>query len=325
MKSASTFFASALGLLTVGRLFAQPAPQFTNTQRLANQEVRFSLSITTNTSYRVEVSSNLLDWQPIVTWRGQGMNQHTDSAAPYFETRYYRAQQLTTTTDLTGDHLSTTNGDIVIHPLYHASFLMSWNGKVIYSDPDDDGQYASRYTGMPKADLILITHSHGDHYSVSQINAVRGSNAVVVVPQSVYDRSDFAALRSMSIPLAYGATTNVAGIGIQAVIGTNGNHTLGVNNCYVLTLADKRIFISGDTGNTADIRALSNIDVAFVCMNQPFTMTTSEATNCVRAFGPRIVYPYHYRNQDGSTANAATFKQQLGTNTGIEVRLRSWY
>jgi L-ascorbate metabolism protein UlaG (beta-lactamase superfamily) len=83
--------------------------------------------------------------------------------------------------------------------------------------------------------------------------------------------------------------------------------------------------VSGDTGNTAEVRALQNIDVAFVCMNQPFTMTINEATNAVRAFRPKVVYPYHYRDQSGATTNAASFKQQLGTDSGIEVRLRKWY
>jgi hypothetical protein len=100
-----------VAVVSFDRTFAQPAPLFSNAQRLANQEVRFSLNVTTNTNYRVEVSTNLLDWQPVVTWRGVGVNQHTDSAAPYFETRYYRAQQLTTTNDLTGDQqLGTASG-----------------------------------------------------------------------------------------------------------------------------------------------------------------------------------------------------------------------
>jgi L-ascorbate metabolism protein UlaG (beta-lactamase superfamily) len=100
---------------------------------------------------------------------------------------------------------------------------------------------------------------------------------------------------------------------------------LGTGNGYVLTLGGKRIYLSGDTGDIADMHALQNIDVAFVCMNSPYTMLTTEATNAVRAFRPPVVYPYHYRNQDGTTGNAALFKQQLGSDLGIEVRLRKWY
>ena len=202
---------------------------------------------------------------------------------------------------------------------------MSWNGKIIYNDPDDDGQYAARYQGLPKADLILISHEHGDHYSVSQINAVRGPNAVIIVPAAVYNRGDFAALRSISKVLAYGATTNVMGIEITAVAGYNGNHAFGINNCYVLNIAGKRIFTSGDTGDTPEIRAVTNIDVAFVCMNRQFTTNWIGATNMIRSMRPKVVYAYHYREGNGSQTNANLFKQNLGQDLGIEARLRSWY
>ena len=115
------------------------------------------------------------------------------------------------------------------------------------------------------------------------------------------------------------------GIEVLAVPGYNGNHSSGVNNCYVLTLGGRRVFISGDTGNVSEIRALPDIDVAFLCMNLPFTMTVSDATNCIRTMRPKVVYPYHYRNQDLTTGNAATFKQWMAVDPAIEVRLRQWY
>jgi L-ascorbate metabolism protein UlaG (beta-lactamase superfamily) len=110
------------------------------------------------------------------------------------------------------------------------------------------------------------------------------------------------------------------------VYAFNSNHSpLGFGNGYVLTIADKRIYISGDTGDAPEIRALTNIDVAFLCMNIPFTMTAKDATNAVRAMRPKVVYPYHYRDQSNAITNAATFKKWLGTDLGIEVRLRAWY
>ncbi|HMP83776.1 MAG TPA: MBL fold metallo-hydrolase, partial [Verrucomicrobiota bacterium] len=239
----------------------------------------------------------------------------------YLGTRFYRAVELTGPNIMAGDILQTTNGDVVIQPRYHASFVMQWNGKMIYADPAPPATFA----GLPKADLILITHSHGDHYSASTINSVTNTGCRIIAPQTVYNAMT-AALRSNTVVLPYDAATNVMGINVLAVPGYNTpNHPYTNNNSYVLTLGGKRIFISGDTGDVPEIRALTDIDVAFLCMNVPFTMAAREATNCIRAMRPKVVYPYHYRDQSGTMTNAATFKQWLGTDLGIEVRLRNWY
>ena len=115
------------------------------------------------------------------------------------------------------------------------------------------------------------------------------------------------------------------GISIEGVPAYNSNHPLGTCNAYVLTIGGKRIFISGDTGDTPEMRALPNIDAAFLCMNIPFTMNITTAASVVRAFRPAIVFPYHCRNQDNSDADLNSFKQQVGTDLGIEVRNRTWY
>jgi L-ascorbate metabolism protein UlaG (beta-lactamase superfamily) len=314
------------GLLSPGSLHAQSL-QFTSVQRLTNQEVALTLTAPTGRAYRLESSTNAADWIGLATFPTNVTTslQHTDSAAPLLPTRYYRAQQLTGTSNLSGDHLTTTNGDVVIHPLYHASFLMSWDGKIIYSDPDDDPAYESRYAGMPKGDLILVTHEHGDHYSTAKLTALRATGGIIIVPQRIYNLAGFAAFRPNAIALPYGVSTNLMGLNVLAVPGYNTpNHPYTNNNSYVLTLGGKRIFISGDTGDVPEIRALTDIDVAFLCMNLPFTMDPGSATNVIRAMRPKVVYPYHYR-EGTSTANAATFKQWLGTDLGIEVRLRSWY
>jgi L-ascorbate metabolism protein UlaG (beta-lactamase superfamily) len=239
--------------------------------------------------------------------------------------RFYRAAQLTGTNILSGDHLATTDGDAIIHPLFHASFVVQWNGKVVYNDPDDDPAYLSTYQGLPKADLVLISHDHGDHMSSSQIDAVRGSSAVIIAPPYVFNNNLSVAQRAIAIALTNGASTNVVGMTVEAIPAYNPNHPPGRGNGYVLSLGGKRIYISGDTGNTTNMQALTDIDVAFICMNQSFTMNASAATNAVRAFRPRIVYPYHYRENGGAMTNAPLFKQWLGTDPGIEVRLRKWY
>ena len=105
----------------------------------------------------------------------------------------------------------------------------------------------------------------------------------------------------------------------------NANHPKGSGNGYLVTLGGKRLYVSGDTGDIAEMRALADIDVAFVCMNVPYTMTVAQAVSAVREFQPRIVYPYHYRNQGNALSDVDSFKRQVGTDLGIEVRLRKWY
>jgi len=309
-------------------LHAQQAPLFTGIQPLTNKEARLILSASTGRSYRIEATTNVTDWAGLFTFPTNVTTslQHTDSAAPYLPVRYYRAAQLTGSNIVSGDHLPTTNGDVILHPLFHASFVMQWNGKVIYNDPDDDPAYLPTYQGLPRADLVLVSHDHGDHMSSSQIDAVRGPNALIIAPPYVYNNNLSAAQRLSAIALTNGASTNVLNLTVEAVPAYNTpNHTPGRGNGYILTLGGKRIYISGDTGNTTNMQALANIDVAFICMNQSFTMNASAATNAVRAFRPKIVYPYHYRENGGAMTNAPLFKQWLGTDLGIEVRLRKWY
>ncbi len=314
-------FGLALYLLAADAgLAAQQAPQFTDL-RLTNREVLLKLSAPTGLNYRIDASTNLPSWNSLLTLQSTGVNQHLDSATPYLPSRFYRAEQLTNSSPLTGDHLVTTNGDVVIHPINHASFVMSWNGKMIYNDPVGA---ASLYAGIPRAHLVLISHGHSDHFLSTTLNSITGVNAVIIAPQAVYN-SMSTALRNLTTVMANGATTTVLGLGIEAVPAWNGNHALGTGNGYVLTMGGRRIYMAGDTGNIAEMRALPNIDVAFLCMNTPFTMTANDATNAVRAFRPKVVYPYHYRDQSGATTNASFFKQLLGTDLGIEVRLRKWY
>jgi len=327
MKMRCLCFSKGFSLLTivsatVASLHSQTL-QFTSVQRRTNQETALALAAPIGRAYRIESSSNATDWNGLVTF-ATNVNaslQYTDSAAPYLPTRYYRATQLVGTNLVAGDHLGTTNGDVIIQPRNHATFVLQWNGLMIYNDPVS----TATYPGLPKADLILVSHTHSDHFSTATIDAVRGPTARIIASQTVYS-SLTAAQKAIAIVLGYGQTTNVFGLTVEAVYAYNGNHTpLGFGNGYVLTIGGKRIYLSGDTGDAPEIRSLPDIDVAFVCINQPYTMTVNAATNCIRGMRPKVVYPYHYRDQSGSTANAATFKQWLGTDLGIEVRLRSWY
>lgn len=324
MKAGAHNLSALIGVLVTQAWFICPVEaqfRFSGIELLTNREVALALAAPTGSVYRIAATTDLLAWTPLVVVTGAvGSIQYTDSFAPYLEWRFYTAEQLGNTNILLGDCLSTTNGDVIIQPRSHATFVMSWNGKMIYNDPASGVSYA----GLQKADLILLGHTHSDHFSTVTIDAVRTSNTVIVASQSVYN-SLTAAQKALAIVLGYGASTNVLGLNVQAVPAYNSYHPFGDGNGYVLTIGDRRIYVSGDTGDVPEIRALTNVDVAFVCMNQPYTMTVTQATNVVRAIRPKVVYPYHYRDQSGATTNAAVFKQRLGTDLGIEVRLRKWY
>ena len=159
-----------------GALAAQEPPQLSGIQRLTNREMSLQLNSQTGLGYRIEVSTNLVRWDPLLTLLSAGLNQHTDSAAPYLSSRIYRAFQLSGTNFVTGDHLATDDGDTIIHPINHATLVMSWNGKMIYNDPVGA---ATIFQGLPRADLILVSHGHSDHFSISTLNAVTNANTVI--------------------------------------------------------------------------------------------------------------------------------------------------
>jgi len=320
------FFFVASAELWSSKAGGQETVQFTGIRLLTNREIGLTLNATNGINYRVDTSSNLAVWQGLVTLPRSTTTslQYTDSAAPFLSARLYRAQQVDGTNVFTGDHLVTTNGDVIMQPRYHASLVMNWNGLMIYCDPADP----ATFTGLAKADMLLVTHSHSDHFSTAMIDSVRTTNTVLIVPQDVYNQ-----LTAVQKPLArvmrYGDVTNVLGITIQAVpaynTGSSPFHPFNFGNGYVVTLGGKRIYLSGDTSYIPEMKQLTDIDVAYLCMNQPYTMTVSDATNAVTDFLPKVVYPYHYRDQSGNAANAANFKQRLSSALGIEVRLRKWY
>jgi L-ascorbate metabolism protein UlaG (beta-lactamase superfamily) len=285
--------------------------------------------------YRFEGSDDLATWSPIATALSNGAPlTYTDTAGPYLGKRFYRAVPVPGTAVFTGDHLVTSDGVLTFRPINHASFVIKWvpvmgPTKMIYCDPVGSG---TLYAGMPKADIILITHSHSDHFLSSTIESVRTATTRLIVPQAVYTslsatQKTLATVFKTGQALAADNTLplSVLGLSVSGIPAYNGNHALGTGNAYVLTIGGRKVFLSGDTGPTPEMRALTGIDVAFVCMNIPFTMTIAEAVADVRAFQPKVVYPYHYRNSGGGLADVEGFKTQVGTDRGVEVRLRAWY
>lgn len=217
------------------------------------------------------------------------------------------------------DSVRTAEGLLKITPVTHGSLMLEFKGKVIHIDPWSRGDY----TGLPKADLILITDIHGDHLDPAQVKKLKKSGTQIVAPQAV------AQTVTEAVVLHNGRKKVVAGLEIEAVPMYNHErgpspgklyHDKGRGNGYVLTLGDKSVYISGDTACIPEMKALVDIDIAFVTMNLPYTMPPEEAAECVAAFKPKIVYPYHYR---GSDLNV--FTRALESHPDIEVRIRDWY
>jgi amino acid transporter/L-ascorbate metabolism protein UlaG (beta-lactamase superfamily) len=187
--------------------------------------------------------------------------------------------------------------------------------------PVKPGQLA-RFDGLAAPTIILVTDEHDDHLDPKAIDALRTPATIVVGPAVV------AARVPGTIVMANGETRTIGGVGIEAVPMynlapepgfTEVFHSKGRGNGYVLILAGKRIYLAGDTACTAEVKALRRIDVAFLPMNLPFTMSAADAAACARAFAPGIVYPYH-----SSGTDVAAFARVLD-GTGIEVRVRDWY
>jgi len=280
-----------------------------------------TLYTTAGVGYRMDASVDLTNWIPFVTGVSTGVQTHVDESASSRLSRSFRASRSAATNGLSGDIVFTTAGEVVVHPINHASVVLGWNGRMIYVDPVGG---ATPYTGLARADLILVTHSHSDHFSATTLAVITNRGATVIAPQAVAN-SLSGGLRSMTIVLTNGASTTALGLGIEAVPAYNANHPLGTGNGYVLTIGERRFYFSGDTGDIPETRALPRIDVAFLCMNIPFTMNVAQAASVTRAFRPAVIYPYHFRNQDGTFADLNSFTQQVGNDVGVEVRIRKWY
>jgi L-ascorbate metabolism protein UlaG (beta-lactamase superfamily) len=220
------------------------------------------------------------------------------------------------------DVIQTSQGELRIVPIHHGTVLFELGGKEYYVDPFHEGNLE----GRPPADVIFITHAHPDHFDPSAIDKLRKPGTVLVCPPSVAEKLGDSA---GAVVMKNGDKRSVGGIGVEAVAMYNIKrgagpgklfHEKGWGEGFVLTFGDKRVYVSGDTECTPEMRSLEHIDVAFVCMNLPYTMPPSEAAECIEAFKPKILYPYHYRGSDLGELDTA-----LAGDKRIEVRKRDWY
>jgi L-ascorbate metabolism protein UlaG (beta-lactamase superfamily) len=224
-------------------------------------------------------------------------------------------------------NFDTQNSNIKITPIEHATMVLKWGDKIIYTDPVGG---ADAFTGQPAPDLILLTHTHPDHLDSATLNAVSKDTTVIIAPQSVIDALPNTPPGTMLV-LKNGETIQQLGFTVEAIPMYNlpekadAYHVKGDGNGYVVEAGGKRVYISGDTSGTPEMRNLKNIDIAFICMNLPYTMSVDEAADAVLAFAPKQVYPYHYKGTDG-LSDVNKFKALVNAkNPNIDVVLLNWY
>ncbi|HSX09336.1 MAG TPA: MBL fold metallo-hydrolase [Candidatus Saccharimonadales bacterium] len=217
--------------------------------------------------------------------------------------------------------------DVQISPISHATMVLQMGGQVIYTDPVNGEE---EFEGQPAPTIILVTDIHGDHMNADTLIALSKNNPVIVAPPAVADQLPENLTESIVV-LKNGEKTTQKGIEIEAIPMYNipespeAFHTKGRGNGYVLSAEGKKVYISGDTSATPEMKALQNIDIAFMTMNLPYTMDIDEAAEAVLAFKPKVVHPYHYRGQDG-LSDTSKFKQMVEEkDPSIKVELLNFY
>lgn len=212
------------------------------------------------------------------------------------------------------DVFDTGNGKLTMYFIKHGTLMFNYNGYIIHIDPV--GRYTD-YSKQPKADMILITHEHGDHLDLDAIALIKKPGTKLVVNSSVYD-----ALKEGTM-MKNGDEITVDGIKITAFPAYNTTegrtqyHPQGRGNGYILQLGNKRVYIAADTEDIPEMATLKDINIAFLPVNQPYTMTPEQAAHAAKMFKPAVLYPYHYGDTDIQELSIL-----LKDEKGIDVRIR---
>lgn len=223
------------------------------------------------------------------------------------------------------DTIPAEEGEVTVHPVRHGSLVLQWNGHTVYVDPVGG---AELYEGLPRPDLVLITHPHGDHMDPATLSALNDKRPTLIVPRVVSEElpSEF---DGQVVELPNGEETGEGDLPVRITSvpmynlpeGPDSRHPKGWGNGYLVELGGKVFYVSGDTEDIPEMRDLEGVDVAFVCMNLPYTMDVNQAADAVLEFQPGIVYPYHHRGQD-----IERFRELVDAGgTDVEVRLKEWY
>lgn len=220
--------------------------------------------------------------------------------------------------EFSSDIFQTSKGDLKITFIGHGTLMFTYGGKIIHVDPYSR---VADYSQLPNADLILITHEHGDHLDPKAIAAIKKTNTEIILTKNCTKKVDG------GIIMKNGDVKTVIGLKIEAVPAYNivhmrrenmPYHPKGDGNGYITTFGNKRVYVAGDTENTPEMKALKDIDIAFLPMNLPYTMSPEMVADAAKVFKPKVLYPYHY----GRTDTSQLVELMKGAK-GVEVRIRN--
>jgi len=215
------------------------------------------------------------------------------------------------------DVVKTAKGDLQITFIGHGSLMFAFGGKIIHVDPFSR---LTDYSKLPQADMILLTHEHPDHLDLKALDSLRADKTKIILTENCAQQV------KGGIIMKNGDVRTVDGLKIEAVPAYNlvhmrsegvPFHPKGNGNGYVITFGDKRIYVAGDTENIPEMKQLKDIDIAFLPMNLPYTMTPEMVADAVRAFKPKVLYPYHY----GKTEPSKLIELMKDTPE-VEIRIR---
>jgi len=217
--------------------------------------------------------------------------------------------------------------EMMIHPISHGSLIIEYGEEMIYIDPVGD---IEDFKDFKKPTLILITDIHGDHLNLETLEHISNVDITLLIPEAVNERLN-EKVKGKRMVINNGETKTINDMDIEAIPMYNLReealkfHEKGRGNGYVINRRKTRIYISGDTEDIPEMRTLKNIDIAFVCMNLPWTMTVENAADAVLEFKPQQVFPYHYRGTNGFS-DIEKFKSLVDTeNKAIKVNILEWY
>lgn len=226
------------------------------------------------------------------------------------------------------DTFETGKGTLEIIPIHHATFVMQWDGKVIYCDPVGGAQ---RFGALEQPTHIILTHHHDDHLDMETLAALVGEQTQLIAPKVVFDQMP-GDLQAKTRLMGNGDSAELDGFSLQAIPMYNTTperekyHEKGIGNGYLFDFAGTRVYLASDTEPTPEMNGLGAIDIAFFPMNLPYTMTPDQVLACIEKVRPKVAYPFHYRFPfDQIGTEPEDLIALAGDRTSTDIRKRDWY